>query len=111
LNLGAAIAPSFLSNGPRPLLVVDDGAHTYDACLAVLRFFHPHLRPGEYVVVEDGIVADLPPHPNFQYGRGPNGAISDFIAETMGQYMIDGEYCDFFGHNFTWNTNGYLKRL
>ena len=110
LNLAAAISPAMLFNIPRPLLVIDDGAHTYESCLAALRFFHPHLRSGEYIVVEDGIVDDLPPHPTFQYGRGPNGAIMDFLAETGDQYMIDSGYCDFFGHNFTWNTNGYLRR-
>ena len=38
-------------------------------------------------------------------------AIFDFLSETRGRYAIDTDYCDFYGHNVTYNTNSYLRKL
>lgn len=90
----------------RPLLVVDDGSHNRDDIVAVLRFFHPHLRCGDYVVVEDGRTASDAAH-----GGGPKAALAEFLATCGDGYEIDRTYCDFFGENATWNMDGWLKRL
>ncbi|NJL43038.1 MAG: hypothetical protein HC935_06180 [Pseudanabaena sp. SU_2_4] len=37
--------------------------------------------------------------------------MSEFLENHGNEYAIDTNYCDFFGHNLTWNTNGYLKKL
>jgi cephalosporin hydroxylase len=59
-------------------MVIEDGPHTFEASLAVLRFFHQYMDRGEYIVVEDGIVRDL----GFRELRnGPLRAVERFMAE------------------------------
>jgi cephalosporin hydroxylase len=94
---------------PRPLLVVEDASHDYEVSLASLRFFDRWMHAGEYVCVEDGIVDSFGVQE--RHRGGPNRAIAQFLAESAGRYEIDAGYCDYFGFNVTWNTNGYLKRL
>jgi len=74
----------------------------------VLRFFHPHLRPGEFIVTEDGIISDLVNDPDCN--SGPHRALKEFLQLHPGEYDIAGEYCDFFGYNLTWCTNGWLRK-
>ncbi len=111
LNLGASMAPGFLSSLPRPLLVTEDSAHTFSACTAVLEFFHPHLAPEDYIIIEDGIVASMSEPGYAAYEDGPNRAVRQFLRQHPGQYAIDGALCDFFGRNATWNPNGWLRRV
>jgi cephalosporin hydroxylase len=92
---------------PRPLLVIDDGDHTYTSVLLMLEHFGPQLRSGEYIVVEDGIVDDLAMSHKFE--GGPRRAIAEFLARGA-PFEIDRSYCDFFGRNVTWNIDGYLRR-
>lgn len=107
LDLASSPLPDLLADAPRPLLVVEDGPHTFEASLAVLEFVHPYLQRGEYVVVEDGIVRDL----GFRELRdGPGRAIRHFLGTHPGEYEIDRDLCDFFGRNVTWNPDGYLRR-
>lgn len=106
-DLGSSELPTILATCARPLLVIEDGPHTYDGCRLALEFFHHHLRPGEFVVVEDGIVADLR---YWALSDGPNRAVATFLAGHPGEYRIAGEYCHFYGQNVTWNTSGYLQR-
>jgi len=94
---------------PRPLLVIEDASHDYDQTLAALRFFDPVMRSGEYLIVEDGIIEAM--LATDRYKGGPSKAIDEFLAEAGDRYEIDSRYCDYFGYNVTWNTNGYLKRL
>lgn len=111
-DLGATLAPGLLAGLPRPLLVVEDADHRPATTLAVLRFFDAVLRPGEYIVVEDGIVDDLFDAPALAaLEGGPRPAIARFLAERGGDYAIDTRLCDMFGTNLTWNVNGYLRRL
>jgi cephalosporin hydroxylase len=100
--------PEILESCPRPLLVVEDGPHTYEGCMAALEFFHKHLHAGDYIVIEDGIVNELG-YKN--YKNGPNRAISDFLEDKRKNYIVDTDYCSFFGHNVTWNTNGYIRKI
>ena len=109
-RLENALPPDFIETLPRPFLVVEDADHRYETTLSVLRFFGPLLRKGEYVVVEDGIVNDLDPALYGFLENGPNRAIFRFLEENPNAYVIDTGYCDYFGHNFTYATNGYLRK-
>ena len=111
-DLGAVLPPERLASLPHPWLVVEDSAHTVEATLAVLEFFHRWLQGGDYVVVEDGIVADLAavdPATYRGYADGPRQAMQAFIQRYPGRYSIDTSLTDYYGHNVTWNTNGYLR--
>jgi cephalosporin hydroxylase len=88
--------------------VVEDSAHTLEACTAALDFFGRHLLPGEYLVIEDGVLDDL--GVTARYGGGPNAAIAEYLAAKPSVFEIAAGYCDMFGHNATYNPNGYLKK-
>jgi len=107
-DLGKVFSAKFMRSLKRPLLVIEDSSHHADTCLAVLRFFDAWLKPGEYIVIEDGIIGDMGDAE--RYGGGPVPAIHRFLAESHGRYEIDRKYCDWFGRNVTWNTDGYIRR-
>jgi len=110
-DLGSVLDEGSLAALPRPFLVIEDSAHDAETCSAVLDFFDRHLRPGEYVVVEDGLAAaalsstdaETPPAAAAQ-------AIAAFLARRADAYTIDATYCDRFGYNATSNPNGWLRR-
>ena len=108
MDLGAALKPAFLDRLERPLLVVEDSSHQAGAVASVLDFFDAWLRPGEYIVVEDGILEAM--RVPELYGGGPLHAIRAFLARSGGRYEIDRSLCDYFGRNVTWNVDGYLQR-
>jgi cephalosporin hydroxylase len=97
-----------LATKPRPWLVVEDSAHTHAACTAALHFFAERLMPGEWIVMEDGVLDEL--GMSEKYFGGPNRAIAEFFEAYPGVFEIGVEYCDMFGRNATFNPNGYLKR-
>lgn len=94
-----------------PILVIEDSSHLYEASLAVLNYFHQHLSRGDYIVIEDGIVNDLRGRRYRRYRDGPNRAVRKFLDKHHSDYEIDASICDFFGQNYTFNPNGYLKRV
>jgi cephalosporin hydroxylase len=108
-DLGSALSRSFLKSIARPLLVVEDSSHFARTTAAVLEFFDPWLRPGEYIVIEDGILTAM--RAGEAYGGGPLRAIHQFLARNRRRYEIDRSLCDYFGPNMTWNVDGYLRRL
>jgi len=108
-DLAAILTDDVLAALPRPLIVIDDSDHQFRTCLSVLTFFDRWLAPGEYIVVEDGILSDM--QVADYYDGGPVRAISKFLSTKQDRYMIDRTYCDYFGHNVTWNIDGYLRRL
>jgi cephalosporin hydroxylase len=108
-DLGQTLTPEKLVVLPRPWLIIEDADHSYETSKHVLEFFDPHLDAGEYIVVEDGIISDL--SNDKDCNSGPHRALKEFLASREQDYEIDGTYCDFFGYNLTWNTNGYLKKL
>jgi cephalosporin hydroxylase len=110
LALRRALPADLLAGLPRPWLVVEDSAHLVEVCLAVLAFFDGHLRAGEYVVVEDGVLADLPEPVYREFEDGPNRAVKRFLEEQGDRYAIDAELCDRYGHNVTWAPNAWLRR-
>ncbi len=109
-DLAQALSEDFLSGLKRPWLVIEDSAHYYEPCLAVLRFFHRYLKSGDYLVMEDGIASQLPDDIYRIFADGPNRAIGEFLAEHGGSYSVDTKLCDFFGKNVTFNPNGWLTR-
>lgn len=108
-ELAEVLPASIMSTLPRPLMVVEDSSHLSGTTAAVLDFFDPWLRPGEYVVVEDGILSDM--RVADLYDGGPLRAIEEFLAKGAGRYEVDRGLCDYFGRNVTWNVDGYLRRL
>ena len=109
-DLGSTLTSARLAGLPKPWLVVEDSAHTFDVSLAVLRFFDPALAPGDYIVVEDGIVRALPGEQYLAYEDGPSRAIEAFLHERGANYSIDTDICDYYGFNVTYAPNGWLKR-
>jgi cephalosporin hydroxylase len=108
--LAEALDPELLQSSPHPWLVIEDSSHEVITSEAVWRFFHPFLTPGDYLVVEDGIISDLFPEAYPNFSSGPHIAIGRLLGEFPDVYEVDRHYCDFFGHNFTWCTNGFLRR-
>lgn len=94
---------------PRPWILSEDSAHTFDACMGVLSFAGRHLRKGEYLVMEDGVLAELGLAERFD--GGPSRALATFLTEHPDLFEIATEYCDMFGQNATTNPNGYLRKL
>ncbi len=97
----------WIASLPRPLIVIDDADHFYETTKAILDHFAPLMRNGEYIVVEDGIVTPLGVAD--EYDGGPIRAIAEFVPANTARFEIDRRYCDRFGHNVTWNIDGYLK--
>lgn len=103
------LTPAFINSLPRPLLVIEDADHSYETSKHVLEFFHPYLKLEEYIVIEDGIISDLVQ--DASYNIGPHKALKEFLSEHEDEYEIDSSYCDYFGYNLTWCTNGFLKKV
>lgn len=94
---------------PRPWVLSEDSAHTFDACMAVLDFGAQHLRSGEYLIMEDSVLAELDLADRFD--GGPSRALERFLTDRPDVYQIDTTYCDMFGVNATTNPNGYLRKV
>ncbi len=110
LDLGSALTDDLLGTLDHPILVVEDSSHQFDACSAVLEFFDRWLHPGDYIVVEDGIVSQLSGRRYERYADGPNRAVAAFLRDRPGRYEIDTSLCDLYGRNATYNPNAWLRR-
>lgn len=106
---GAHLGLADLKALPRPLLVIDDASHMAEHVLAVLRFVDQVLELGDYLIVEDGNLVELGWEE--EYHGGPLAALRSFLAETGDRYRIDRARCDTYGHNVTWNPEGFLLRV
>ena len=107
-NLNGVFTEHGLFSLPRPWFVVEDSAHTYGGCFAALEFFRHHLRAGELLVIEDGVLVEL--GLSEKYAGGPNRAIEDFFGRWPAVFEVATDYTDMFGTNATYNPNGYLRR-
>lgn len=96
------------AEGFKKILVIEDGSHSYEDVKAVLEKFNPIVSKGSYFIIEDGILDKL--GWKAQYSGGPNKAIREFITKSE-SYVIDRKWCDLFGINATFNTNGFLKKV
>jgi cephalosporin hydroxylase len=90
------------------MLVVDDASHRYSDVLTLLEFLHPHIRRGDYLIVEDGIIDRLG---LTGFDGGPLRAIREFLGAYGDLYKVDRKRCDAFGRNTTWNVEGYIQRV
>lgn len=90
------------------ILVIEDGAHTYEHSIGAMKKFAPIVSVGSYLIVEDGILDEL--GMKKRYNGGPVRAIEEFM-EANKDFIVDRKWCDFFGKNATFNVNGYLKRI
>jgi cephalosporin hydroxylase len=107
-DLSATLTPKLIAELPRPWLVIEDASHHYKPTLAVLRFFDPLLRSGEYIVIEDANMTEM--GTDAGHDGGPARAICEFLGTRGADYVIDDRYCDLYGINVTENPNGYLRR-
>ena len=107
-DLSGTWTREWLAALPRPLLVIEDADHFYDTTAAVLEYLRPIMSPGEMIVVEDGILNAM--RVEHLYNGGPVRAVAEFLLRHGDSWEIDRRYCDFFGHNVTWNTDGFLRR-
>lgn len=94
--------------GFEKILVIEDASHTYEDVKATLEKFNDLVSKDSYLIVEDGILDKL--GWKRKYNGGPNKAIKEFISSNK-NYIIDRKWCDLFGTNATFNTNGFLKKI
>ncbi len=94
--------------GFETILVIDDGSHLYEHTLEILHKFKDIVTTNSYFIVEDGALIHI--GLTQDYGGGPVRAIEEFLT-TNDNYIIDRKWCDFFGKNATFNTNGFLKKV
>lgn len=111
MKLDEALPEELLRTLPKPWLIIEDSAHFYDTCQAALHFFDKHLVSGDYLVVEDGIVAELPQERFARYENGPNRAVNDFLTAHPDCYKVDLDLCNFYGRNVTYNPHAWLQRI
>jgi cephalosporin hydroxylase len=110
-DLSASLSDGFMRALPRPLLVIDDASHNYHHVLNVLEFCHRHSAPGDYFIVEDGLISIVGVEDMHGYEGGPFQAIQTFLQKHPNHYAIDRARCDFYGPNVTWNPDGYIRRI
>lgn len=107
-NLGGTLTDKMLSKLPHPWLVIEDADHSYETSMAVLDFFEGKLELQDMMVVEDGIISELSQLP--EGTSGPHRALKKFLQRNFAEWEIRSEWCDFFGYNLTWSSNGFLQR-
>jgi cephalosporin hydroxylase len=105
-----ALSPEQVAELPRPLLVIEDADHTYETSSAVLAYFHPLLRAGDWIVVEDGNLSDMYPTLFTDGLSGPHAALREFFARRGADYRLASEFCDLYAYNATTASNGILER-
>ena len=108
LDLETVFAKYKLHDAPRPWLVTEDSAHTYEGCLAALKFLAGSMSSRDMLAMEDGNLVEL--GLGERYNGGPNRAIAEFFQENPGVFEVVEEYCDMYGPNVTYCPNGYLRR-
>lgn len=104
---GSPLPPDLLRGLPHPWLVVEDADHVHDTVLSHLHYFADWMLGGDYFAVEDGILSQMGVAD--AYDGGPHSAILAFLDEIGERFAVDRTYCDHFGHNMSWNTDGYLR--
>ena len=96
-----------LSSNFKTILIIEDGSHTYEHTIGILRKFGSIVSKGSYFIIEDSIITKLKRSKKFN--GGPLKAIYDFFKEDN-SFSIDRKWCDMFGKNATFNVNGYLRK-
>jgi cephalosporin hydroxylase len=83
-----------------------DSDHRHPHVLAELRVWVPHLRKGDYLIVEDTVVNGHPVRAD--HGPGPWEAVTDYLAEAPGVLVPDVVREKKFGTTFA--ARGYFTR-
>ena len=105
----------FLSNMVHPILLIEDVHVNTDG---IMRFFHSYLKSGDYFVIEDthplipaklGMHADDPSYDIF--GSAKSELVTEFMREFKDQYAVDTFFTDFFGYNYTWSMNSWIRKM
>lgn len=76
-----------------PVLVIED---CHENVLELLQVVDRYLQEGDYLVVEDTL------------DKSKHDLLLAFLEG--GPYDIDDHYCDFWGHNNSWNVNSFLRK-
>ncbi len=108
-RLEEVLSLEVLATLEHPWLVVEDSSHFYEDARAVLEFFQSHMSAGDMIVVEDGIVSQLPGPLYETYKDGPNRAVKEFLNRSDSAYEIATDLCEHYGFNVTYNPNGWLR--
>jgi cephalosporin hydroxylase len=87
------------------LLLILDSDHTASHVLRELETWVPHLRRGDYLIVEDTIVNGHPVRPDF--GPGPYEALAEYVNRYPGHLLRDDAREEKFGCTFA--ARGYFE--
>jgi len=85
----------------RDAFIVLDSVHSADHVYKELCLYSPLLMPGNYIVVEDGYMENVP------QGVGPQSGIARFLNENP-EFELDLERCHKYAATFA--VNGYIRR-
>jgi len=91
-------------NEVKPDLIIEVGTNHGGTAL----YMADVVSVNSYLIVEDGALIHI--GLTKDYGGGPVRAIEEFMTQND-DYIIDRKWCDFFGTNATFNTNGFLKKI
>ena len=91
---------------PGKAFFIADSDHTKAHVLGELMQLRSLTRPGDYVVIEDGIVNGNPVLPG--WGEGPYEALAEYFSKYPDDYLQDKEREQVFG--FTFAPGGFLVR-
>lgn len=97
-----------LLGAPRPWLVVEDSAHTFETCLTVLEQTAVLLKKGDLLVIEDGVLDEL--GLSQAYGGGPNRALRQWFERQPDVFTVQRSLCDMFGRNASYAPNAWLRK-
>jgi len=102
----------FILNGSKDVLVLLDSNHTHEHVLKELRLYSPLVGKGNYVVVGDTVIEDIPyqshrPRP-WGPGNNPKTALDQFMKENE-RFEIDHEISNKL--LLSCNFNGYIRCL
>lgn len=89
-----------------PMFISLDSAHTKDHVLQEMKSIRPILRPGDYVVVEDGHCGVFPLAYKCYINKGPLAAIQEYESEFPDDFLHDEKREHKFG--FTFHPSGFL---
>lgn len=85
------------------ILLIDDGSHDYYDIIKAYEKFEQYVNT--YYIIEDGILSNILDDKIFN--GGPLRAIDEIV--NKGKFYVDEKFCNFYGKNYTFNPNGYLK--
>lgn len=108
LDLANSNLHTRLESARHPWFIIEDSAHTFQVSYAVMEYFAPRMKAGEYMIIEDGVIEDQ--GANWRYDGGPNRAVHQFFLDHPETYEVDTDTNDWFGTNCSFNPNGYLRR-